>query len=105
MAAENQSLELMLQQRDEMVWASPEWFAALENAIAYLLANNFQQLVQILYRIDVSETKMKEQLANHQGVRTETIVAQMIVDRMLQSLQSRKNQPPQHKPVDDEEKW
>ena len=98
-------LELMLAEKQALVWRSPQWFEKLKNAIAHLIAEDFNALIQILYRIDVDEEKLKKALSGLPAADTETIIAQMIVDRKLQSLSSKKQWQPKPTDINDADKW
>jgi|ERR1043165_6985640 hypothetical protein len=69
-----------------------------------LIQNDFQQLVRILYRVDVDESKIKQILGENPGKDTGNILAELIIERQLQKLKSRN----QYKPNDNipkDEKW
>ncbi len=69
-----------------------------------LIQNNFQQLVFILYKIDVSETKLKQLLLANPNENAGSLIAELIIERQQQKLSSRKNfRSNEHIP--DEEKW
>ena len=46
-------------------------------------------LVQILYRIDVSEKKIKTLLKENQGSDAGKIIASLIIERQMQKIKSR----------------
>lgn len=72
--------------------------------ISGLIAHDFQKLINILYQVDVREDKLKEMLAASTGVDAAEIIAAMIIERMLEKIETRK----QHKgrrEEDNEEKW
>ncbi len=73
--------------------------AAIAEKIAVMIAEQPEQFIQLLYRLDVSEKKVSR--AAHQKD-TALQIAQLIYDRQLQKIISRKeNRPPV--PGDDEE--
>ena len=77
----------------------------LASYINQLIQNSFQKLISLLYRIDVSETKLKQLLQQHPGEDAGKIIAGMIIERQLEKINSRR----QFKQPDDnfteEEKW
>lgn len=69
-----------------------------------LLQNDFEKLVNLLYRIDVSEKNLKELLAKNPKQDAGDIIAVLIIERQLQKIRSRQ----QFKTNDDfdgAEKW
>ncbi len=61
----------------------------LSQIVDHLISKDFNRLVNALYRIDVSEEKLKLVLANRPE-NTPTVIAQMILERELQKVASRK---------------
>ena len=62
----------------------------LEHEIDYLINHNFEKLLWILYRIDVSEQKVKDQIATHPENVAE-VIAVLIIERQMQKVKNRKN--------------
>ena len=81
-----------------------ELVAKLSVYINELIQNNFQQLVFILYKIDVSETKLKLLLQESPNENAGKLIAELIIERQQQKLSSRKNFRP-NEDIPDEEKW
>jgi hypothetical protein len=81
--------------------------ARLEELINHLLNNDFEKLINILYRIDVSESKLKKLLKENPGINASSIIAGMIIERQLQKIRSRGQftQPKNHDDKDENEKW
>jgi hypothetical protein len=77
----------------------------LAEKINYLIVNNFTQLVRMLYRIDVSEQKLKTMLRQNPQADAGRIIASMIIERQLEKIRSRKNFRENNIPPDGEEKW
>lgn len=69
-----------------------------------LIQNNFQQLVFILYKIDVGETKLKQLLQENPNENAGRLIAELIIERQKQKLNSRKNFRPNEN-IPDAEKW
>jgi len=70
-----------------------------------LIQNNFEQLINLLYRIDVSETKIKSLLQIQPGTDAGDIIADLIIERQLQKIKSRQQFKTNNKNPDEEEKW
>jgi len=81
-----------------------EFRIQLTAAVLELLRSDFPRLVQILYRLDVSEEKLKEQLKSNQETGAAVIIAEMIIERQLQKVEARKKSGGNEN-ISDEEKW
>lgn len=64
--------------------------AALAMLIEQLLARDYEKLVYFLYRVDVSETKIRALLEQAAGENTPALLAAAIVDRLQEKVLSRK---------------
>lgn len=73
--------------------------AALASRISQLLEGNPDQLFSLLYRLDVSEKKMKEAL--NEGDEIPLRLAQLVYERQLEKSAWRKHFKPEEKPDDD----
>jgi hypothetical protein len=73
-------------------------------AINLLILNDFQKLIQLLYRTDVSEMKLKQILKDNPHTDAGKIIASLVIERQLQRIQSKKDfkAPPADST---EEKW
>jgi hypothetical protein len=78
---------------DALIDASKLTYDALINRLVeivdHLIAKDFNRLLNALYRIDVSEEKLKSVLAKRPE-NTSLIIAQMVLERELQKVASRK---------------
>lgn len=72
--------------------------------INQLINNNFQQLVFVLYRVDINETALKHLLKENPGENAGKIIAGLIIDRQLQKIKSRKKFKSKED-IPDDEKW
>jgi len=63
-----------------------EFQERLAQIVRYFIENDFPQLVQLLYRIDVSEEKLKQLLQDSSGVDTADVIAKLIIERQLKKL-------------------
>lgn len=59
--------------------------------INQMILTNFETLVQLLYRIDVSEVKLKSLLKENPNEDAGKIIAQLIIERQLQKLESKRH--------------
>jgi len=77
----------------------------LAEKINELITNDFQKLVSILYRMDVSEIKLKQLLKENPGVDAGPIIADLMIERQEQKIRSRQqfNKPDEN--ISDDEKW
>jgi len=76
----------------------------LSRAINYLIQNDFSRLVQILYRMDISESKLKEMLAVNKGQDAGLIIGQLLIEREQQKILSREKFKPEDD-IPENEKW
>jgi len=70
-----------------------------------LINSDFHSLIQLLYRIDVSEKKIRSFLDQNTESDSATILADLIIERQLQKAESRKYFSHKNQPESDEEKW
>ena len=63
----------------------------LEDAINELIKNDFSRLVQILYRIDVSEAKLKYILNAHPNEDAGKLIAQVVIERLAATKKARES--------------
>lgn len=73
---------------DENEISAEKAFTLLYNLVEHLLSHDFNRLINSLYRIDVSEEKLKAALATSPNP-TQTIT-EMIWERELQKVETRK---------------
>ncbi len=69
-----------------------------------LINTNFEKLVSLLYRIDVSEIKLKELLKNNEDKNAGEIIAALIIERQQQKIKSRQEFG-RDDDISEEEKW
>ncbi|HEY0298720.1 MAG TPA: hypothetical protein VGB84_05825 [Arachidicoccus sp.] len=75
------------------------------NAVEYFINKDFTKLTEILYRVDVDEKKLKENIAQAPATDASEIIARMLLERHQQKLALRKKfkQPSDH--ISEDEKW
>lgn len=78
--------------------------AIMAERINYLLINDFPKLLQLLYRIDISESKLKSLISSNPGIDSGKIIANMIIERQLEKARLREHFK-KTDTGDDEEKW
>jgi predicted type IV restriction endonuclease len=69
---------------------SEEIISQLTFLINELINKDFNALIQLLYRIDVNEQKLKTLLKQHQDVDTSLLIADLIIERQLQKIATKK---------------
>lgn len=77
----------------------------LISLINEMINNDFHALVQLLYRIDVNEKKIRHYLNANKNEDSASILADMIIERQLQKIESRKFFNKKNNEESDEEKW
>lgn len=76
----------------------------LADKINELINSDFQKLVSILYRMDISEPKLRLLLKENPNVAAGIIIADLMIERQLQKAKSRQ-QYKRDQNISDEEKW
>lgn len=79
-----------------------DWLAGRINE---LLTHDFQRLVSILYRVDVDEIKLRYLLAKHPDTDAGIIIADLLIERQLQKINTRSGYNSTSEPIDENEKW
>ena len=77
----------------------------LANYINNLIKNDFEKLVSYLYRIDVSELKLKSLLQQNPQEDAGNIIAALIIERQEQKIKTRQQFSQRDDNVQEEEKW
>ena len=76
----------------------------LAERINVLLKDDFSALVQLLYRMDISEAKLRYLLQTNTGEMAATIMAKLMIERQLQKIETRRSFKKDDN-IPDEEKW
>ena len=66
--------------------------------------NDFEKLIHVLYRIDVSEKKINELLKENRTEDAADILADLVIERELQKIEARKMSRPSQRDSE-EETW
>ncbi len=70
-----------------------------------LINKDFHALVQLLYRIDVDEKKIRLYLNQNTNEDSASLLADLIIERQLQKIESKKQFRRNKNHESDEEKW
>lgn len=70
-----------------------------------LINEDFHALLQLLYRNDVSENIIRSSLKNNSNTMTADVIADLIIERQLQKIESRKIFNSKNDNLSNEEKW
>jgi hypothetical protein len=76
----------------------------LISLINELINHDFRALVQLLYRIDVNEQKLKDLLKQNTDIESAQIITDLIIDRQLQKIATKKEFAKKKKPPADD-RW
>ena len=95
----SQSLEIQLPAKISLA----ELTIILSGHINYLMTNDFNKLLTILYKVDVSEKLLKMSLQEHTQDAA-TVIAEMIIERQLQKIKTRE-QSKTDNDIPENEKW
>ena len=70
-----------------------------------LINNDFQKLILILYRMDVSEIKLKQLLNENSGTNAAIIIADLMIERQAEKIRSRQKFNKRDENISEDEKW
>lgn len=104
----NTTLQSYLQQTFQLPEAINEMEEAenfLAEKINGLIKNNFDQLIYILYRVDVNEAKLKQLLKENPQEDAGKIIAHLLIERQLQKIELRKQFIPKEDKINEDDKW
>lgn len=76
----------------------------LEAHINWMIVHRFDALVQVLYRMDVDEGKLRRMLQEGSNTDAAGIIADLMVERQLQKIRTRQ-QFRRNTDIPDEDKW
>ncbi len=77
----------------------------LVEQINTLIKDDFEKLVQLLYRIDVSEQKLKMLLQSNPNEDAAKLIASLIIERQIQKIELRKKTKEEGDAETNEERW
>lgn len=73
--------------------------------INHLISHDFEKLVSLLYRVDVNEKKMRGLLDNNKGENAAALIADLIIERQLEKIKSRRQFRQRDNNIDETERW
>lgn len=76
----------------------------IENGINNLLLHDFEGLVQLLYKIDISEQRLKKELAQNNGIDAAVLITDLIIQRQKEKAASRQSFGQRHD-IPPDEAW
>ncbi len=83
-----------------------ELIVLLAERINDLIRQDFNQLLSLLYRIDIDESKLRNLLKEHPEKDAGGLIAEMILERQKQKIAARKQfRSQQQSDQQEEEKW
>lgn len=77
----------------------------LTDKINYLIINNFNKLIYILYRADINEQKLNKLLAENKKEDAGKIIAALFIQRQLEKIKSREENAENNNNDSEEERW
>ncbi len=98
-------LEAIFAIKELEVLRSESVYAELSAFINKLLLTNFERLVQLLYRIDVSEMRLKSLLKDNPKEDAGNIIASLIIERQAQKIISKQQFKNDEEKFCNEERW
>src|SRR6266481_6266553 len=84
--------------------AFTEWRRQLAAELNRLIQHDFNRLISGLYRLDVSESKLKYLLQNNPAEHAGAIIADLIIERQVQKIKSRREFSRRDDNISEEEK-
>lgn len=87
--------------------SAPDREALLRELVAqvnWMILHRFDALVQVLYRMDVDERKLRGLLQEARGTDAAPIIAELMIERQLQKLRTRRLFR-QQDDIPEEDKW
>ncbi len=84
--------------------AIPGYKEQLAILINQLINTDFEKLAGILYRIDVSEKKLKKLLSDNPGMDAGLLIADLVIERQIEKKKSREKFR-RDSNITDDEKW
>ena len=77
----------------------------LQTAINELIECDFNQLLQLLYRLDVNEKKIRAVLDSNKGTDSAPLITDLIIERQIKKIKSRRQFKQRDDTISDEERW
>lgn len=64
--------------------------ALLAEKFNIMIGKDFSTLIQLLYRMDINETKLRQLLKQNAGEEAGKIIARMVIERQFQKMETRR---------------
>jgi len=106
-----QSQEVILELNRTQDWQLAEQLTLEEVArilaekLNTLIRDDFSVLVQLLYRIDIEEPRLRYLLQHHKGEDAGMIIAGLIIQRMEQKIITRRQFSEKNNNIPEEDRW
>ena len=98
-------IEALLQQiQPGATTANEQLLQQLQQAVNYLIQNDFERLVRLLYTVDVDEKRLKTLLQQNEDTDAAVLISHLLVERQVQKIKTRQ-QFGNHPDNSDEEGW
>ena len=78
---------------------------AVNEAVNYLIQHDFNRLVNILYRVDLDEQKLKFLLQENVGEDASLVITNLIIERQQEKIKTRNGFRKSDENITDEERW
>jgi hypothetical protein len=107
MKGENADQQALLQQLEEMTEkdSTGKFRQELVMHINDLINKDFDKLLQLLYRLDIDEIKLRAVLHNYPDRPAGEMIAELVIERQLQKIKSRREFGRRDNDIDENEKW
>jgi hypothetical protein len=107
MTAENDDREALLQQLEILTDknSAGELQQKLAEHINNVINSDFDKLLQLLYRMDIDEMKLRAVLSGHPDRNAGEMIAELMIERQLQKVKSRREFDRRDNNIDENEKW
>ena len=86
------------------VFEKEELREQLKDSINYLLLNDFNKLVQLLYQVDVNEQKLKQLIKENPQMNASVLITDLLIQRQEEKIKTRETFK-SNDDIADEDKW
>ena len=86
------------------VFEKEELREQLKGYIIYLLLNDFNKLVQLLYQVDVNEQKLKQLIKENPQMNASVLITDLLIQRQEEKIKTRETFK-SNDDIADEDKW
>ncbi len=103
-STENNIMDIVLAETHIQVLRQQQTFDELSVYINHLIVNHFDELISLLYRLDINEKRLKDLLQQHASEDAAPLIAHLIIERQEQKIKTREMFKPSV-PISDDERW